>query len=159
MTATTAQYLFPYSTPTDPIASVDDTMKALAERLETVISGGDFGDSYMGAGPVNIAAGGTANIGSVGIPTTYRRRSFCLQLFMTPTAAASVSMVMTPNYADPRIVDPGVSLRQYTGAAALSQVAYWHWGVNPGPLAVTSFSLAISANAGLNAVRGRCWLI
>jgi hypothetical protein len=158
MTASTAVYLFPYSTPGDAIASVDDTMKALAERMEGVLYGGDIAEQFL-ANSQNIAAGGSANLGSLFIPTTYRRRTLMLFLHATPATATSVSQVLTPNYADPRMyLDPAYPLRQYTGAAALGQVTGFQIPIAPGAGGTTQFQLAISASAGLNNVRLRAWV-
>lgn len=158
MTTNTPTFAFPYPDPGDPVANGDDTIKALAQRVELVLSGGDSPEAFLAA-QQNIAAAGTANLGSITIPQTYRRRSLVLALHGTPAAAAAVSLLLVPNFADPRITDPGYPLRQYTGANSLAQVAYWHFQVGIGAAATTQFNLTISAGTGLNSVRARAWVI
>lgn len=158
MTSTTPTYAFPYPDPADPVANGDDTIRALAERTELVLGGGDVAPTWMAA-QQNVAAGASVSVGSIAIPQTYRRRSLVVALFGAPGGAVSLAMNLTPNYADARLVDPVLVTRQYTAAAINPQVFYWHWSVAVGVAGVTQFQLGLGAGAALNNCRAQAWVI
>lgn len=157
MTTNTPTYALPYPDPTDPIANGDDTIKALAQRVEAVLSGGDVAPTWLAAAQ-NIPSGGSANLGSITIPATLRRRHLVLELTGSPGTATQLPLNLVPNYGDPRIADPGVPTRQYTAAATLAQVFYWHFHVAVGAAGTTQFQLNLGAVA-FNSARARAWVI
>lgn len=159
MTSNTPTFAFPYPDPGDAIANGDDTIKALAQRMELVLSGGDVADTWLAAGQ-NIAGGATANVGSLLIPTTYRRRGLVVAVHGAPAAASAIIINLLPNYADPRIVDPGRALRPGAMAAStLEQVAYFHFQLGVGAAGTTQFNLAVGAGTALNNARARAWVV
>lgn len=158
MTTTTPTYAFPYMDPTDPVANADDTVKALAQRMEAVLSGGDVAEFWMAA-LQNIAGGATSSVGSVLVPTSYRRRQLVVAVHFAPASGSSVIFNLTPNYADPRMSDPGRSLRQSSAASTLEQVAYFSFGLLPGAAQITQFNLSVGGGVALNNVRARAWTI
>ena len=158
MTTNTPTYLFPYPDPGDAIANGDDTIKALAQRMELVLSAGDVADTWLAASQ-NIAGGATGNVGSILVPATYRRRNLVVAVHFAPAAGSSIVFNLTPNYGDPRIVDPGRALRQSSAASTLEQVAYFHFGLAAGAAGTTQFNLSVGGATALNSVRARAWVI
>lgn len=152
MTTNTPTYAFPYPDPGDALANGDDTIKALAQRVELVLGAGDQPHTYLAAAQT-INASTTANMGSLLIPQTYRRRTVHLALYGILSVATAVVANLQPNWADARMVDPGVALRQQLAANGSGQVLYWAFGLAAGAAATTQFNLQLGAGANLTSAR------
>lgn len=158
MTSTTPTYAFPYPDPADPVASGDDTIKALAQRLELVMSSGEVAPVFMGPA-VNIAASGTGNLGSITIPQTYKRRTLFVAVQYTPASGAANLLYLVPAFAsDPRLGDHGWTMRQPTLPNALQAVLYYQIPVGVGAAATTAFQATIGAANAINSVRAYAWV-
>lgn len=158
MTSTTPTYALPYPDPADPIADGDDTIKALAQRVELVLSSGEVAPGFMGAA-VNLAAGATGNMGSITIPQTYRRKTLFVVALYTPNAATANTLYLVPDYADdPRLSDHGWTQRQVTLPNALQGVLHYQIPVGIGAAATTTFQVTAGAAVAMNNVRLFAWV-
>lgn len=157
MTTNTPTYALPYPDPADPVANGDDTIKALAQRLELVLSAGDLADTFLAAGQT-IAGGATASLGSIAIAQTYRRRTLHVAIHATPASATAVLVNLIPNYADARIQNTGRVFRQSFAASGLDQVMYFALPLYVGAAGTTQFDLSVGGAVSLTNVRARVFI-
>lgn len=158
MTGNTLLYGLPYPTATDPVANGDDTIQALASRVELVLSSGDVAPGFMGPA-VNLAASATGALGSILIPQTYKAKTLYIALLYTPAAATAGNLTLLPDFPDdPRLGDHGWVHRQPTINSAVQACMYFQIPVGVGASATTTFTATASSAVGQNSVRAYAWV-
>lgn len=114
----------------DPLADVAEAIRDAVDAVDDMLD--VPAPAWGAAAAAAIAAGVTTSLGSFAVPALARRCTLHLALFYAPSTGGAGNLTLTPDYANARIDNPGLALRQPQVGNIAAAVAYWQLAVAAG---------------------------